>query len=195
MKKSNIVKTKLGIFLSWDEFYFASWCEEVKQAGFIKKWNYEPYPIILSEGMTNKYTYTKILKTKERVVEEEQVILRPSSYTPDFLIIWNEKAQRIFYDLLNGGLKIERPFISHCDDDVTFSLAEIKPVYDLHGKTRKFIDNHQKIVWERFEKFVNLIKIEELFKETFTPAAYLKTPKGGKRKPKWKVKTLKQFLN
>lgn len=190
-----MVKQKLikGVFKSWDEYYFSRWCTELAIEGMIREALYEPYPFILTEGLTNKFTVEEKLKTKVKYVDKEQVILEPSRYTMDFLIFWEDEVKGKLFDVLGEGRKIAAPFIAHQEDENSFSFIEIKPSFDRFNMTRLFI-NTQKDIWEKYEKYINLIKINDLFKQTFTPQAYLKTPAGKKRTPKWKVVTIKQFL-
>lgn len=183
-----------GPFKSWDEFYFKAWCDELGRTGYLQKWAYEPYPFILTDGLYNRYTVEEKLKTKIKFVDKQQVILEPRSYTPDFIIFWRDELKGRLYQILNEGKKIETMFIAHQEDEACFSIVEIKPSFDRHNMTRLFVNN-QKDVWEKYEKFVNLIKIEDLFKATFTPKIYLKTPTGKKRIPKWKPKTINQFIS
>lgn len=190
-----VKKKKIGYepFKSWDEYYFSAWCSELGDRAYINEYSYEPYPFILSDGLYNKYTVEEKLKTKVKYIDKDQCILEPRFYTPDFLIFWGDELKGKLYQVLNEGRKIEAPFIAHQEDRECYSLVEIKPSFDRHNMTRLFVNN-QKDVWEKFEKYVNLIKIDELFKQTFTPKAYLRTPTGLKRNPKWKVKTINQYI-
>lgn len=193
MTKKRTKKKGFEPYKSWDEYYFAAYCIELMREGLVRACEYEPYPFILTEGLTNKYTVEEKLKTKSKFVDKEQIVLRPSLYTPDFLVFWGEGVRNKLFQVLNEGKEIVTPFIAHCEDEGSYSIIEVKPNFDRHGSTRLFINN-QKSVWDKYEKFVNLTKIEELFKASFVPAAYLKTPSGAKRTPKWKTKTLKSFL-
>lgn len=188
-------KKKIGYepFKSWDEWYFMQFCTELAHNGAIREAIYEPYPFILTEGLYNKYTVEEKLKTKSKFIDKEQPILRPSSYTPDFLIFWDDSVRNKLFQVLNEGKEITAPFIAHCEDEGSYSIVEIKPSFDVHGKTQLFVNN-QKFIWNTYEKFVNLIKITDLFKETFCPESYTKTSTGQKRKLSFKAKKIKDFL-
>lgn len=183
-----------GRFRSWDEAYFFDWATLLMKAKYVRQILYEPYPFILTEGLVNKYTVEQKLKTKTKFVDMEQSILRRHEYTPDFIVFWTDEGKYQLFSVLGEGKKITTPFIAHCEDAGAYSVVEIKPSFNVRGKTDQFIID-QKSVWDKYEKFVNLIKIEELFPKTFTPPTFLKTPKGHKRTPKWKAKTINQFLN
>jgi len=189
-------------FRSDEEKYFADWLDELIRAGYIDHYEYEPFEYEVTEELVNKYSESTKLKTKTRVDQKRQVLLRGSVYTPDFLIYWNDKSYRIFYDLIGCGMKIDTPFIAHVDspdeegenEDVIFSIVEVKGDFDYKNMTRDFIDT-QKFIWDKYEKFINLIKVPTIFGETFTPPSYLKTPTGKNKKiSKFDPITLKQFL-
>lgn len=192
-KKPKDKKKGYEPFKSWDEKYFWDWCKELSIYGGIIEAVYEPYPFILTEGLYNKYTVEEKLKTKTRFIDKEQALLRPSQYTPDFLIFWNDHMRNKLFQVLNEGKEITSFFVGHQEDHNAFSLVEIKPIFNFQSKETIFINN-QKIVWEKYEKFVNLTKIEELFPVTFTPRSYLLTPTGKRRKLKWKDKKIEAFL-
>lgn len=192
MKKTNR-KKGFEPYKSWDEYYFSEWCLALMKEGLVRACEYEPYPFILTEGLYNKYTVEEKLKTKIRFIDKQQPILRPSSYTPDFLVFWSEDARNKLFQVLNEGKEITAPFIAHCEDEGCYSLIEIKPNFDVHGKTQLFVNN-QKFIWNTYEKYVNLIKITELFEMTFCPVSYTKTSTGLKRKINFKTKKIKDFL-
>ena len=159
-------------FDSKEELYFSWYLNELRNAGYIDKWDkFEnvdvAYP--LTEGLTHKY-----IKPMKRVEDKilEQVILNPSSYTPDFKIWWTPKARGIFVTDLNWGItiKINTPFI--CQDGI--SIIETKGNHDNNNMTR-LANNNIKFVYQKFGVFINMIKVPTIFKNTFTPNRYLLT--------------------
>lgn len=193
MDKGLKVKTKLGRFRSWDEAYFAAYLNELESKGVVKEWTYEPFPFILTEGLVNRFTVKKVLKTKTKFVDMEQTLLRKREYTPDFMILWESSGYDKLYQPLGIGKELTAPFIAQSNDEEFFSIVEIKPTFSKHGGETIFTNN-QKDVWEKYEQFVNLIKINDLFANTFTPVSYTKTPTGKKRALKWKARTVANFL-
>lgn len=180
-------------FRTDEEYYFACYLDELIKKKYVKKYLYEPYSMEITEGL--KIPYTKIikLKTKTKIESKEQIVLRGSSYTPDFVIYWTPLAKEVFYNLLFTGKQISTPFIANNDGNTDYSIVECKPAFDSGNMTRLFINN-QKIIWDKYEKFVNLIKNDELFEKSFVPSAYTNTATGRKKKINYKVKTLQQFL-
>lgn len=195
-------KKVLDQYESDEERYFAAWLDELVAAGFVDSYLVHPFSYEITEKLINKYNQVVKLKTKTRIEQKEQVLLTGSVYTPDFMILWNDSAYKIFYDLLGCGTKIDAPFIAHLDsspeggeqEDFVYSIVETKGSFDYQNMTRVFINN-QKIVWDKYERYVNLCKVPDIFEQTFTPSSYLKTPTGLKRKiTKFKPLSLKQFL-
>jgi hypothetical protein len=66
-------------------------------------------------------------------------------------------------------------------------------MFDQNNMERLFKVN-QKWMWQKHGIFVNLIKPQELFQKTFTPAEYLRTPTGKPRKLNFKPRNLFDFL-
>lgn len=182
------------IFDSTEEYYFNSYLTELFDAGFIDDYKAHPFSINLTEGLVNRYEEQKSLKTKIKSLFKSQIILRPSVYTPDFNIIWNSKAEGLFYTLLNNHQKIDTPFIASMENNKLCSIVETKPKFDRNNMTRLFVNN-QKFIWDKYNKYINLIHITDLFEKTFTPREYLITPTGKQRVLKYIPQTLNQFIN
>ena len=180
-------------FDSDEEKYFSWYLEELKEAGYIKTWyRFEDVqkPFKLTDGL--KRAYIVPMKRVEDKVKE-QALLNPSIYTPDFSIIWTEKAIGIFVADLNVKFKgrVMEPFI--CQDKL--SIIETKGNHDHKNMTRLAINNI-KFTYQRYGVYVNMTKIPAIFNTTFTPSKYLKTDKTKrKRKLNYKnVRTLSQFI-
>lgn len=198
-------------FKSTEETYFSYYLEELQAAGYIKEWSYEPETFELFSGF--KHQYVKQLKTKKKVVE--QSILKNHVYTPDFYVIWTEKAKGVWYDpLLNNSSKIASPFVSSqfvSYNGATYdaSYIEVKPSFDQNNMTRAFMIN-QKWLFYKLQIYCQLVKPfangsdQGLFWETFTPDkvimdfVYKKTTKrwtAGASRLKYKPNTMCDYLN
>jgi len=180
-------------FDSKEELYFSWYLNQLRNQGYIDSWDKfenvnDPYP--LTEGLV--WDYVKPMKRVEDK-QLEQVILAPSSYTPDFKIWWNPKARGIFVTDLNIGSteKIATPFISQ--DSI--SIIETKGNHDNNNMTRLAINNI-KFVYQKFGVFINMVKVPTIFKNTFTPDRYLLTDKTLKpRTLHYGPRTLSEFTN
>ncbi len=170
-----------------EETYLAMWLNELKDKGYIKKWSRDTDSYLLTPPVYNTYTEGKKSKT--------QSILQDSKYTPDFIVYWEWKARRLFFNILNQDEKIKEPFIANnYVAKLPFSVVEVKPSFDRNNMTRLF-RHIQKNLYHYNKIFVTQINIEDLFEKTFTPALYLFTKTGKQRKiTKWKVLSLEEFL-
>ena len=130
-----------------------------------------------------------------------QTILQPSSYTPDFIIYWEPKAIGIFVSKESKTVgKIITPFL--CTDDELISIVETKGTFDMGNMTR-LANNNIKFVYEKYNVYIDMIKVPAIFKKTFTPDRYYMTDKSFKtRKINYGTKnkiigprTLREFIN
>lgn len=200
-----------GIMMdSKEEVYFSHWLDEMKDAGFIEKWAYVTKPIQITPAL--KITYHKRTQLKTKSKEETKVftLLHDLEYTPDFKIKWSKNGMNKLVSIMyeDGNFDPKKYFCSEDGIGGYTSLVEIKPKFDMHGKTARF-SVLQKILWTFKGIFVDLIILDDLFKDTFMPGAimddfkYKKNPTGRNRGKKkvgdWRTdytpKTLKQFLN
>lgn len=182
--------TKLE-FDSDEEMYFYWWLEELQEAGYIKKIVHHPMPYKLSDPVIG--VYEKQLKTK--VKNESEELMKGHIYTPDFLIIWNEKARGVFYEhQCSYNRRKEKNSLKYLIGN-TATVIEVKPLFDQNNMSRLFKIN-QKWVYDKHGVFVNMVVPEKWFNKTFTPNRFLTTNKSGKaRKIKYKnVISLKDFV-
>lgn len=177
-------------FQSNEELYFSWYLDALKDRKYIDRWEVTEVSYELTKGL--KHEYIKPMKRVEDKVLE-QTILKPSSYNPDFLIYWNKKALGVFVsELRNTKGKINTAFI--CDEQL-ISVVETKGGFDMGNMTRLVINNI-KFVYEKYNIYINLIKVPDIFKKTFTPDRYFMTDKTFKpRTIKFKAKTLSEFIN
>lgn len=165
-----------------EEIGFAQWLEELEQKGFITQWKRNTNSFEITPPVVSSYRVKNKYKT--------QSILQNYTYSHDFDIQWNKKSLGIFVNKLNVE-KITQPFI--CDDNL-FSYVEIKPSFDRNNMTRLF-RHTQKILYNFFSLYINLIEITKLFNSTFTPNSQLFTKRGKKRKiSKWQIKSLDEYI-
>ena len=165
----------------------------MRNAGYIDTWDKfenvnESYP--LTEGLKHQYV-VPMKRVDDKI--KYQDILKPSIYTPDFKIWWTPKARGIFVTDLNieSTEKISTPFI--CQDGI--SIIEVKGGFDQGNMTRLAINNI-KFVYEKFGVYINMTKVPDIFKKSFTPERYLLTDKSFKpRKINYGVRTLSEFVN
>lgn len=167
---------------SMEEMYFLMWVFELKEAGYISDIERSP-SFKITDGWVNEYT--EKLKTKNK--NKTQTILNPSEYTPDIVIKFKKNIDKFCW--WKAGKKTNQPFIGMLGK----VYIETKGTFDANNMTRLFIIN-QKIMYAKYGIFVNLIKIPDFFKNTFTPSEYLLTATGRERKLKFVPRTSEEYL-
>jgi hypothetical protein len=179
-------------FDSKEELHFSWYLETLKQWNYINHW----YKCEDSYQLTYD-VYIEYLKPMKRVADKvmKQTLLKGRSYTPDFVIDWNQQAinklaTELKIDCLHYN-KITTPFISQAN----ISFVEVKGTFDNNNMTR-LANNNIKDVYAKYGDYINLIKVPNIFKKTFTPERYLLTDKSLKpRKVNWDVRSIKEFIN
>ena len=176
---------------SMGEYYFLCYCYELIDAGYMRAVNRSGSYMLL-QGLTHEYS--TLSKRGSSSIHKSQCFLRPVSYTPDFICVWNKKALGRFIWVMGDNSKCSSPFICHkTEDGDNFSLVECKPDYDFNNKTQYFVLN-QKLMWDKHKLFVNLEQTSKFFAATFTPREFLFTMDGKPRKLKYEPRTLNEYL-
>lgn len=178
---------------SLDELAMLQWLHELKAYGYIKKIE-RSESFLLCDSLVNNFVQ-KVGKVSSKPAV--QTLLHGHSYTPEFKVLWEERAREKFVHLPVDCKRFEKVFVGTADIKGYNSLLtyiEVKPIFDQNNMERLFKIN-QKWMWDKHKIFVNLVKVQELFPKTFTPKAYLTTPTGRVRIMKWEPTTLTQYLN
>lgn len=181
--------------ISQEEKWLVAYFHELLMAGIVKNIEYQPEPFILSEAVDIEIF--KQLKTKKKY--RFKTILDEHIYTPDFKITWASK--NLFHkDFKHQGIDKIPVFFSH--DCVSY--VECKGVWDFNNMTRMFVQRTQPWIYQIYDIYINLIKVPDIFKNTFVPASILpsfyykmNTAKNniGDKKYPWKYKYLDEYLN
>ena len=174
---------------SEDELWFLFWAFELHNKGIIETIERAP-SFSLTEGLDHEFV---IKNSKGKEVTKRQIILRPSHYTPEFLIQWEQPQYKRFV-WVRSATKCDLPLVAHMDGFLIQTYIEVKPDFDRNNMTRLF-KNNQKFMWDKHKIFVNLVKVKELFEKTFTPSKFLKTKTGKDRKLSYKPITIEQYLD
>ena len=194
------------------EQYFLWYLNELKEAGYIKFFSRESFPILVTDDVKNK-RYDFSLKNTVRV--EEYNLFRKNTYTYDYLIIWDKKAKEIFYKLLDDNpIRIYCPFYACVDKKGEHvSFCDVKPPSGAmifgNNTTSYTFPILQKIIYTVYGIYVNksipipliskgAIKSGNktaLFNTTFVPKRYLLTDGGMQgREIKFKKQSLKEYV-
>jgi len=197
---------------SKEELWISYYLKELRAAGYVSGWEYQPKTYTLSEPI--RYTWKEKLPTK--IKSKHQTILQGHEYTPDFMIVWNECARHIFFNTIDDNVNLKNsPFIAHSGNNLT--IIDVKPSFDMQNMTRLFIINQkwmmdkyglyvQKIVPVKESKHYHKIGNKEknvyshstftgIFPVTFTPERYFLTDMTMKeRKIQFKAILLDEYL-
>jgi hypothetical protein len=182
-----------------EELYFSYWLDELKDAGLIVSYTYQPPPWTLT--IDRRINVINQLKRSAKLIERQ--LLKPWTYGADFRITFykeiNTKIQNVFQDILCITLPMPY-FITHSN----YCYVEIKPV--ARNPRQAMSDNkfplNQKAVFDKWQTYVNKCIPDKLFAKTFTPKkvileeVYKVNCKGGKvgeSKLKYKVRTFDEF--
>lgn len=201
------VEYKDWVFKSELEYTFCLFLEQLQEAGFIQEFGYETIKFKLSPSVYSYYL--KQLKTK--IKEEEEFLMRENTYQPDFPIKWSEKAKNLFYldrnvpitsKITDIPFRLSKDSVFVGEENLT-TYVEVKPIFEGKLNSSKEFPLIQKQLWQDQGIFVQKIKPENLFKETFVPDkliasnVYQKQSKFGTRgssKYKFNVRTLEEYL-
>lgn len=194
------------------EQYFLWYLNELKEAGYIKFFSRESFPILVTDDVKNK-RYDFSLKNSVRV--EEYTLFRKNTYTYDYLIIWDKKAKEIFYNILDDNpIRIYCPFYACIDKKGEhISFCDVKPPSGAmifgNNTTGYTFPILQKIIYTVYGIYINksipiplvskgAIKSGNktaLFNTTFIPKRYLLTDGGMQgREIKFKKQSLKEYV-
>lgn len=188
------------IYDSVEEEIFVEWLKELQEAGFVLNYKY----FRKHEGfcLSNEVQHNWIKNRNNKSISEIQVLLQSHYYTPDFYIIWAEKAYGYFIDYftLNNEEKIDKSLIiAQSNNNSTLipqgiiSIVDTKGSFQRHGGLTEFRIN-QKWIYDKYKLFVNMVKVPEIFEKTFIPKSYLKTKTGKDRKINFKFKLLEEYV-
>lgn len=186
------IGTYKGIaYESFNELWFLQWAWELKERGYIRSIA-RASSYVLTEGMVN--TFTQRNKRGSSAIAKQQVILRPSVYTPEFYITWDRKALDRIVWLWNSLTKYDKLLIGHKDiKGEIYTLIECKPDFNYENMERLFRSN-QKFMWKVHGIYVNLVKPKEFFHRSYAPKEFLTTSTGKPRKLDFKPKLIKDYI-
>jgi len=182
-------------FASKEEIYFRWYLDDLKAAGIITSFDYQPAAWVLSDGA--KAMQTIELKTKTKKVE--RTLFRPKTYQPDFLVYFNLEclATVDFYE------DFKKYSITRKPADIPFlggsggcCSVDIKPKFERDSARSRAFSLIQAWVFHLYNIYVQPIVYQKLFEKTFTPARFLLTDRTGKaRKINFKVRSLQEFID
>jgi hypothetical protein len=183
-------------FQSKEEMYFSWYLDELKDAGYIKKWHYQfpTYPLADTISVpVVKYTPSGKLSKNQK----PRTLLQPASYTCDFCIDWTNKAKYLLFEPIDA-IQTWRPvfFADYIlEIDCYRSYVDVKAVFTRRDSDAAKFSLLQKWVWQNYETYIQKVVPAHLFEHTFTPKRYLITDKTKKaRTIKYDTITLQKYI-
>ena len=189
------------------EEWFDEWCSELLAQGY------------LDEVVTHPNVPTfQLFKGYSRPYgKKKNTVMQPTTYTPDRILKWNDKAKGIFFEDIAGANKLwdNSYFNAHYQEEGGFyySIIEVKgPTGNQSAYGTKFMFT-QKWLWQNSGQYVQKVmlapikplkkNLQYLWPTTFTPKRFLHTDKLTKLRtipskkgvPNWDVRSLTEFVN
>lgn len=193
MASRNLKNTGVYIdipYESIEELHFLWWCEVLLLSGHLLKVE-RGEPIQITHGYKHDYE----VATRKGTTVKSQTIFQPSKYTPDFILTWNPKRHRKFVWLPSYGKYVKPLLLGMEVTGGVITYVECKGNFDFNNMTRGFVLN-QKFLYDKYKVLINLIKLPDLFANTFTTTKYMYTNKTGQlRKLKFEPRSLKEYLS
>lgn len=206
---------ELSSFDSKEELYFYWYLKELVRYGYVEKYVYQPKSFVLIEPVNSIQIIPGKLKRKIK----STMLLREHTYKADFLIYWNNKAEKVFYAMIDeiiAGAPFRHdhyPFIANMRKNASnvnnaYSVVDVKGNYSQNDAYRRF-STDQKLVMDKMNIYVQKIvpapsidkngKIKvanALFLKTFVPERYLLTDKNKEiRKIRFPVRSINEYVN
>lgn len=174
-----------------EELHFCYFLNELKEHGYIKEWykNYDSMEIIPKQtGM--------IFSTKN--IQKSFFITHSLSYTYDFKIVWNNKAEDIFYFRNNSKISKKKSdiifYIYTSNKDEVVSFIDVKGTFG-YGNSAITFPIIQKILLHFYKIYIQKIVPIDLFRKTFLPEILRYKKNGELRIEAKRTITLKEFIN
>lgn len=187
------------------EMYFQWWINEAIDAGYVES-------IARESTLYNLCPIAKRMKCDvkgKKVIPKEFNLLHSVNYTPDYTIIFTEKAKDIFFTDVLEVDKIDTPFYAFKNKEekwqaiVDVKATSIGSTYGNNASASTF-PIKQKMLWMMYNIFVNKAVIipmasqgviisgngQALFTSCFTPKRYLFTDASNKPRTihfKWRT--------
>ena len=174
-RKDVILNTDEPAFGSDDEKYMSWYFLQLKALGYVKAVLIHPFSYLLSEKVTHK-----VLVGIRKIEEADHTLLAQHVYTPDLLVIWDTKAENVFYELIAGKIVYKKNLIFKAfnriinGEDVPVSVIEVKPKFDKH-QTGNLASVNRKWVYDKFEDYVQMVNFISVFGSSFIPDRFFLT--------------------
>ena len=128
-------------FDSDEEVFVAMWLQELKDAGLVTRWSRAELPYHMTAGLKRDYIKVTQLKTKLKRETRTKTVLRPSEYTPDFIVNFSAEGIRHFVGLLGDNDTFIPDMVFY--KNTPGVVLEVKPTFDQNNMERLFVLNQK----------------------------------------------------
>ena len=185
-----------------EEKYFSYYLDELLDKGLITHFSYEEETFTLAEDVRFHYTKKTQLKTKLKIENKEKSLLKPITYTPDFIITGLNPNGYPFSSLT---LEKNIPIFLLSGDEVR-TYVDVKGTFaGRTNSTQYTFPIKQKWMYQKYGIYTNKIIPYKLFEQTFTPKKVMEAEvykrdipkrgiKMGDTKLKYELKTIEQWM-
>ena len=175
---------------SKEEIYFRWYLDDLKSAGIVISFEFQPRAWVLSDGQK----VDVLLKGKT----VKRVLFKPKTYTPDYFILFNGKHSAVaaFYEDLEKQPLTGKPAVIPFLGKWFCCSVDIKPKFEKQNSKKAVFTLKQAWVWQLYKIYVAPVIYQKLFEQTFTPDRFLLTDKSGKfRVINYPVRTLHDYTH
>jgi len=199
-----LIKDKLpeGID-SLQEVYFEWWLEELKEYGYVEKYNRCKRYKLIDNVFKTQLQHKPIKKDRSRHLLVEREFLKSWTYEPDYEIYWTDKSFNFLFKDIEFlyPITLKTIFNAKWIDGKWLSIVDIKPKSFRGGAMSSSVKFPliQKMMYKEHDIYVHKISPLDkkgLFDLTFTPERYLLQDRRiiNRKISKWKPISIKSFL-
>lgn len=192
LQKESKKQKKLILYkgIEYDSSYevlMVQWLEEAKLYGYVDEWRYQPYTMVIMPPSRRNY---QVPGKKVAVLDKDESLFGPIKYTPDFVILWTQKAidTGLVMMLEDMSKKVtDYVFVAQLTKNGSFrTIIDIKPPTKKAGSNASYRDTGIKLplIWALKGYYVQIIvpvnakKPEDcMFSKTWAPRDYINRPR------------------
>jgi hypothetical protein len=190
-------------YRSKDEEIMASYLQTLQDHGYVDSFDYEPTFPQVAPNLTVNYKVPRVTK-EDKIVTKE--LLSNTTYTPDFVIVWNKKAEGIFYKDIknieyNNKVYFYAEQLSKGDWEPFTSYIDVKPPAAADMCAARVFGLTQRFIYATLGIYVQKVVVRNsaraLVHNTFVPEDYRVNAKTGHVYSfgKFKAPSFNMFLN
>ena len=152
------------------EQWFLQWCNDLMQAGYIKKVTFPDKGLEIYPKVKASYTETKILykgtkRERTKTIIKYKTIFESVTYKPDAIITWADKSLNIFFTVYGAETVESIPMkntyfyaqISKKGDYISPAEVKAPPGYGSKNSSDASFRILQKVLYHKFKIIVNKV--------------------------------------